>query len=202
MSKKYGYIRVSTIRQQESERTQKEKLLEAGVLNDDIYIERVSGKDITNRPVLKALIEILKENDSLYIYRFDRLGRNCKDVISVIEDLVKKGVNVIDINLKLDYKSTSGKLVMQMLAAISEMERNMILERVNEGLAKAKERGVKLGRKPGFYKINPELVKKEYEFNKNIASIARKFGVDRNTVVRYLKDIFKMKKVATYYQET
>lgn len=153
MSKKtFAYIRVSSKDQNESR--QLKEILELGVNERDIFIDKESGKDF-NRSQYKALKQCLREGDLLYIKSIDRFGRNSKEIKSEWEDItqnIKADIKVIDMPLldTTQYKDQLGSfvsdLVLQVLAFVSERERENILQRQAEGIAVAKAQGKHLGR--------------------------------------------------------
>ena len=104
------------------------------------YIEKASGKD-TNRPRLKEMLDFVREGDTIYISEFSRLGRSTRDLLDIIDFLQAKKVNLVSQKENLDCNSPSGRLQLTMLAAISEFEREMILERQREGIKIAREKG-------------------------------------------------------------
>ena len=152
--KVYGYVRVST-REQNEER-QMIAMREMGVPEQNIFVDKQSGKDF-NRPRYKRLLKQLKENDILYIKSIDRLGRNYEDILEqwrVITKVMKVDIVVIDMPI-LDTrrdKNLIGTLIsdifLQVLSFVAENERTTIRQRQAEGIAAAKKRGIHLGRPP------------------------------------------------------
>jgi DNA invertase Pin-like site-specific DNA recombinase len=132
---KYGYARVST-KGQELE-VQLQALEKEGC--EKVYSEKFTGTK-ADRPKFKELLSLLKEGDTLVVTKLDRLARNTKEGIEVIEGLFNKGVRVHVLNVGLLEDTTMGKFFLQTLLAVAEMERNMIVERTQEGKAIAKQR--------------------------------------------------------------
>lgn len=132
---KYGYARVST-KHQDLE-LQIEKLKEKGC--SLIYSEKFTGTKCS-RPELNKLLDKIKEGDTLVTCKLDRLARNVKEGIELIELLFKRNVKVDVLNLGLLENTTVGRFYLQLLLAVAEMERNMIIERISEGLEKARKR--------------------------------------------------------------
>lgn len=112
----------------------------------DVVTETRSGAKA--RPFLAALIEQLKEGDTLIVAALDRLGRKTTEILALIEDLQRRNVNLISEREGVDYGSPTGRLVTQILVSVAEMERNLIAERTRAGLAAAREKGRQIGRKP------------------------------------------------------
>lgn len=132
---KYGYARVSTFNQELE--TQLEALEKEGC--SVIYKEKFTGTK-TNRPQLNELLQQLKEGDTLTVTKLDRLARNTKEGIEIIERLFKQGVKVHVLNVGLLENTTMGRFFLQTLLAVAEMERNIIIERTQEGKALAKQK--------------------------------------------------------------
>ena len=135
---KYGYIRVSTIEQHEDR--QLVTMEKYGVASENIYLEKVSGKNM-NRPELEKLLEVIKEGDTLIVQDFSRLSRSTSDLLKIVEHLNKRGVTLISKKENLDTSTPTGKLMLTMIGAINEFERANLLERQAEGIIEAKKRG-------------------------------------------------------------
>lgn len=183
---KLAYVRVSTIEQNEERQL---KAIEEKANIDKWYIEKVSAKD-TNRPKLKELLNYAREGDTIYIKDFSRLARSTKDLLEIIEYLEERGVNLISLNENLDTSTSIGKLLITMIGAINEFERNNLLERQREGIAIAKDKGVYKGRKPLKIKESKfndlyEEVEKGYITK---TEMAEKLGISRSTLYRRLEE--------------
>lgn len=133
---KVAYVRVSTAEQNEARQT--EALQEQGI--EKWYIEKVSGKD-TNRPKLQEMLDFVREGDTVYIHDFSRLARSTKDLLSIMEELNAKKVVLKSNKENFDTSTPTGKLMLTMIAAINEFERQNLLERQREGIAIAKKAG-------------------------------------------------------------
>lgn len=146
---KFGYCRVSTLGQDLT--AQIEALKAEGC--ETIYQEKFTGTT-KERPQFEALLSLLTEGDTLIVTKLDRLARNTKEGIEVIEGMFQKGVRVHVLNVGLLEDTTMGRFFLQTLLAVAEMERNLIIERTQEGKAIAKQKdGFKEGRPRGFTKI-------------------------------------------------
>ncbi|OJD42824.1 recombinase family protein [Bacillus nitratireducens] len=132
---KYGYARVSTVAQDLAVQT--EVLKKEGC--EVIYEEKFTGIK-TDRPKFTKLLQELQEGDTLVVTKLDRLARNTKEGIEIIESLFEKGVKVHVLNVGLLENTTMGRFFLQTLLAVAEMERNLIVERTQEGKALAKQR--------------------------------------------------------------
>lgn len=140
--KNVAYVRVSTIEQNEAR--QKEALEKHNI--DKWFEEKVSAKD-TKRPELQRMLEFVREGDTIYIKDFSRLARSTKDLLEIIDILDKKNVKLISLKENLNTSTSTGKLMVTMIAAINEFERANLLERQKEGIAIAKREGKYKGRK-------------------------------------------------------
>lgn len=150
----YGYVRVST--KEQNEARQLFALHEAGISNDNIFIDKQSGKDF-QRPAYNRLMAVLKENDILFIKSIDRLGRNYEEILEQWRILSKKKqVDIVVLDMPL-LDTRRGKdligtflsdVVLQILSFVAENERSNIRLRQSEGILAARERGVRFGRPP------------------------------------------------------
>lgn len=130
-----AYVRVSTVEQNEAR--QIEALKPHGI--DKWFTEKISGKN-TQRPQLQAMLDFVREGDTVFIHDFSRLARSTKDLLTLVEQLQNKGVHLISNKENLDTSTPTGKLMLTMIAAINEFERANTLERQREGIAIAKQR--------------------------------------------------------------
>lgn len=131
-----AYVRVSTAEQNEAR--QIEALKKHTI--DKWFTEKVSGKNM-NRPQLEAMLDYVREGDTVYIHDFSRLARSTKDLLTIVEKLQNKKVHLVSNKENLDTSTPTGKLMLTMIAAINEFERENLLERQREGIAIAKEQG-------------------------------------------------------------
>ena len=182
---KVAYIRVSTAEQNEAR--QVEALKQYNI--DKWYIEKVSGKD-TNRPKLQEMLEFVREGDQVYIHDFSRLARSTKDLLEIVEILNKKGVILKSNKENLDTSTPTGKLMLTMIGAINEFERQNLLERQREGIEIAKREGKFKGKQ--IVNMSEEdfenaLVKyKNREINKS--EMAEMLHISRTTLYKLLND--------------
>jgi DNA invertase Pin-like site-specific DNA recombinase len=183
---KVAYIRVSTVEQNEERQI---KAIEPFGI-DKWYIEKVSGKD-TNRPKLRELLDYVREGDVLYIHDFSRLARSTKDLLEIVETLTRKNVTLHSNKENIDTSTPTGKLMLTMIGAIAEFERQNLLERQREGIAIAKAKGKYKGRK--VKTIDREKFDKEYnrylkrEINKK--QLSEVLNVSRPTLDKLIKDL-------------
>jgi DNA invertase Pin-like site-specific DNA recombinase len=181
-----GYARVSTIEQ--NEERQIRSLLDQGVEEENIFIDKMSGKNV-NRPKFQEMMHFVRRGDTLIVSEFSRLSRSTKDLLYTMETLNKKGVKVISLKENLDTDTPQGKLMLTLFAALAEFERELILERQREGIAIAKEKGKYKGRAP--MKFDTQLLNKVLSGVQDktitISEAARLLNVTRPTVYNILK---------------
>lgn len=188
-----GYVRVSTVDQNEAR--QVEALKKHNI--EKWFTEKVSGKD-TNRPQLQLMLDYVREGDTVYIHDFSRLARSTKDLLEIVETLQNKGVSLVSNKENIDSSTPTGKLMLTMIGAIAEFERQNLLERQKEGIAVQKE--LDKNRKPEDKKykgrkavfIDEEQFEKEYsryqkrEINKT--ELAKILEVSRPTLDKLIKE--------------
>lgn len=177
----FGYKRVSTIDQST------ERQLE-GIKLDRIFEDKLSGKD-RNRPQLELLLSILRDGDVIHIHSMDRLARNTRDLLNLVEEITGKNCKIIFHTEHLSFEPNKNdpyqQMMMTMLAAVAQLERSLILQRQKEGVAIAKSKGKYKGKK---HKLSPEQVLELKELSKthSITSLAKKYGITRPTCYAYL----------------
>lgn len=186
MGEKIAYVRVSTVEQNESR--QVEALQKHGI--DKWFKEKVSGKD-TNRPELQKMLDYVRKGDTVYIHDFSRLARSTKDLLEIVEYITKtKEATLVSNKENLDTNTPTGKLMLTMIAAINEFERENLLERQREGIAIAKSEGKYKGR--AVKQIDDKLFERLYEeyMNRKITKteLAKQLEVSRPTLDKLLKD--------------
>lgn len=138
-----GYARVST--QEQNEGRQLETFAELGV--DKSFIDKCSGKT-TARPQLTAMREYVREGDTVIVTEYARLARSVRDLLNIVDELTAKGVQLRSIKEDFDTTTPQGKLMLTIFAGLAEFEREMILQRQQEGIALAKKEGKYHGRQP------------------------------------------------------
>lgn len=181
-----GYSRVSTVEQNEAR--QIEKLKELGC--EKIYIDKCSGKN-TNRPEFNKMMDYVRDGDVVYVTEWSRLSRSTMDLLTTLNTLENKGVVVKSIKEDFDTSTPQGKLILTVFAAISQFERELILQRQAEGISIAKQQGKYKGRKRNTY--DDELLEKCIsglaDKTMSISEVARQLNVTRQTVYNMLKRI-------------
>ena len=175
--KNVAYVRVSTFDQNEAR--QREALKDYGI--DKWFIEKASGKDV-NRPKLQELLEYVREDDTVYVEEFSRLGRSTADLLSTVKEIESAGAKFKSLKENFDTSTPAGRLQMTMMAAIAEFERDMILERQREGIAIAKAAGKYKGRKEITIPNIGEYYEKYMTRQGTKVSIADELGISRTTL--------------------
>lgn len=181
---KIGYARCSTSGQ--SLDIQLDKLKLAGC--EKIFTDKVSGKS-TNRKGLQDMLSYSRELDEIFCTKLDRLGRNTRDMISIIEELNSNNVHVTFIDDGISTVGTMGRMTITILAAVAQAERERILERTNEGREAAVKRGVKMGRKQQITDTQKqEIVFMFREGGLTKSELARINGVSRTKLYQILEE--------------
>ena len=181
--KNIAYVRVSTAEQNETR--QKEALKKYDI--DKWFIEKASAKD-TNRPRLQEMLEYIREDDTVYVEEFSRLGRSTADLLNTVQQIEDVGAKFVSLKENFDTKTPTGKLQMTMMAAIAEFERSMILERQREGIAIAKREGKYKGRKAVSVPNIGTYYDKYMRRKGTKVSIAHELGISRTTLDKLFRE--------------
>lgn len=180
---KIGYARVSTGLQNLD--LQEDNLNNYGC--EKIFTDHMSGIK-SKRPGMEAAIEFAREGGTIVVWRLDRLGRNMEDLISIVNMLNNRGISFHSLqeNITMNKSSSTGQLIFHLFAAFAEFERNLIMERSAADRAAARARGRVGGRPEKLTKDDLELLKTLVDNGTPIKIIAKKWGVSRTTIYRYL----------------
>ena len=184
-----GYARVSTSSQ--NLENQIDQLKNAGC--EKIFSEKRSGKNKADRKEFKIMMDFIREGDVLFITKLDRLARSVIDLQNIAKFLEDKNVDLKVIHQNIDTTTPAGRLLFTMLGAIAEFERDLINERVKEGIEAAKRKGIQFGRRAILSFKDKKVIYKEYEKGKSVAWLSKFFHVARNTIYRAIKDVAKKK---------
>jgi DNA invertase Pin-like site-specific DNA recombinase len=178
----FGYARVST--SQQSLELQLKTLKEAGVNPSRIFSDKATGSNV-NRTGLHTLQIKVEEGDVILVTKLDRLGRDTADMIQIIKQFDEMGVYVRFLDDHISTEGTMGKMVVTILSAVAQAERQRILERTNEGRVEAKAKGIKFGRKRV---INRKQVLELKANHIGATEIAKQMNIGRATVYKILKE--------------
>ena len=176
-----GYARVSTVDQ--NLELQLSALKEIGC--EKLYQDHISGTK-TNRPGLNMALEVLRKNDTLVVWKLDRLGRTVKGLIDLVNQLHQKEINFKSITDNVDTSSTSGRFFFHVMASLAQMERELIAERTKAGLAAAKAQGRIGGRKRKMTQSKIESAKKLLASGVLPKDVAQNLGVSIPTLYRWI----------------
>ena len=179
---KIAYVRVSS----KDQHLDRQKMILEEYHIEKWFEEKVSGANI-DRPELKQMLEFVREGDTVYICSFDRLARSVTDLLTICDLFKTKKVALVSVKEKIDSTTPNGRLMLTVIGAIAEFEREIIRERQAEGIAIAKSRGVYAGRKP---KPIPNDFNDWYKRWKNreitLVQFAKMLGVSRSTAYRLI----------------
>ena len=178
---KVGYARTSTLEQQAGFEAQIRELEQAGCQR--IFREQVSS--VGRRPQLEATLDFIREDDVLTICKLDRLARSMQHLLEIADRVRKKGAHLQVLNLGMDTSTATGKLLLTIIGAIGQFEREMMLERQREGIAKAKAEGKYKGRAPTARAKAGEIWALA-NTGIRVTDIAKQLGIGRASVYRVL----------------
>jgi DNA invertase Pin-like site-specific DNA recombinase len=176
-----GYARVSATNQSLS--LQRDALLGAGC--ERIFTDTMTGTG-TERPELSEALATLKAGDTLIVWKLDRLGRSLSHLVLLFAELCERGVKFRSLSDPIDTTNAGGRSVIHIMSALSEFERSIIVERTHAGLAAARKRGQRLGRKPSLTSEQIEFARKLIESGESPRVVARSLKVGRSTLYRHL----------------
>jgi DNA invertase Pin-like site-specific DNA recombinase len=184
-----GYMRVSKADGSQAHDLQRYALTEAGVVESQLYSDAASGKD-DERPGLAACLKALRRGDTLLIWKLDRLGRNLRHLVNVVHDLTSRGVGLKVLTgqgAAIDTTTPAGKLVFGIFASLAEFERELIAERTRAGLASARARGRKGGRRPKMTPAKLRLAQAAMgKPETRVRALCEELGITRSTLYRHV----------------
>lgn len=184
---KLGYVRVSTIEQNEARQIL--ALKERGVEEENLFIDKQSGKN-AEREQLKKMMAFCRRGDVVITESISRIARNTKDLLVIVDELTRKGVDFVSLKENIDTSTPQGKFMLTVFGALAELERENILERQREGIAIAKEEGVYTGRqKMKIDRTSFEAEVKKWRAGEITATEAMKnLNLKPNTFYRRVKE--------------
>ena len=182
-----GYTRVSTAAQ--DAQLQLDALIGAGVQRRDVFSDVTSGsRAAVERPGMKRLLNYAEADDTVVVWRVDRLGRSLIDVLNTVNLLRERDVHVRSISDGIDPATSTGRLMLNMLATLAEYERELIVERVKAGIAAARQNGTKFGRPasdPAVIAEKLQVVADARKRGRTAEDAARLVGWSRATLYRH-----------------
>jgi putative DNA-invertase from lambdoid prophage Rac len=186
MSRTFAYCRVSTVDQTTGNQVEEIRAAGFAVESQRIITETVSGSVVASeRKGFAKLLDRLEDSDVLIVTKLDRLGRNAMDVRATVERLESSGVRVHCLALGgVDLTSPAGKMTMQVINAVAEFERDVLIERTNAGISRAKAEGKVFGRPSALTQAQQVEVVSRLNAGVTVAQIAREFNTSRQTIIR------------------
>lgn len=173
------YARVSTAEQ--SLELQIDALKAAGVIDDDLHVEKVSGA-ASKRPRLDWALTTLREGDTFVVWRLDRLARNMIDLLTRLQDIEKAGAKFKSLSENFDTTTATGRLVLNIMGAFAQFERDIIIKRTRAGMRAARERGIQVGQPRALDDKQTAQAQKMRDRGVPVKEIAAKFKVAPMTI--------------------
>lgn len=177
-----GYVRVSSADQNVDRQLE-------GLVADRLFIDRVSGKD-TNRPQLQELLAYVREGDTIVVQSMCRLARNVDDLRRIVLEQTRRGVTLQFLKEHLTFNglySPMADLMLSVLGAVAQFERDLIRERQREGIALAKQRGIYRGRQKALSDDRAQDLRDRVAAGEKKARLAKEYGISRETLYQYLQ---------------
>lgn len=193
---KFGYARVSTDAQSLDRQT--DALNKYGV--DELLTEKMTGTK-RSRPELDRLLDKMREGDTVVIESLSRLGRSTKDLLALVELFNERGVILVSLKENIDISTPTGKLLVTVLSALCQFERDLTVQRTNEGLTAARARGRKGGRPPADKKAIEKALKLYDAQAMSIAEICEVCGISQGTLYKAKNERKKEKENKNYGTE-
>lgn len=180
---KIGYARTSTVEQEAGLEAQLRALADAGV--EKVFSEQVSS--VAARAQLDAALEYLRDDDVLVVTKLDRLARSVRDLMEIVETIEGRGASLSILDMNLDTSTPTGKLILGVLGSVAQFEREVMLERQREGIAKAKAAGKYKGRKPTA-RAKADIVLAKLKDGMTEMQVAEELGISRSSVQRIKRE--------------
>lgn len=186
MSRVFAYCRVSTLEQ--TTENQRREIEAAGfaVKSQRLIEEHISGSvAASERPGFSKLLDRMENGDVLIVTKLDRLGRNAMDIRKTVEQLAISDIRVHCLALGgVDLTSPAGKMTMQVISAVAEFERDLLLERTHSGISRARAAGKRFGRPPILSEEQKKIVTERLNAGVSVSAVAREFNATRQTILR------------------
>jgi len=195
-SKVWGYVRVSKAVGQVEDRQVDLLMKEHGIPESDIFIDKISGAKF-ERPELARLQHVLREGDTLVVESLSRVSRSSQDLLTLLNDWQERGINFVSHKERLDFSTTTGRFMLSMLAAISQLERDTLRDRVNEGVASARARGRIGGRPKTDRKALEKAVRLHASGTHSVREVCQLTGVSSTVLYRELRRMRELRLAAS-----
>ena len=181
----FAYLRVSKSDDVMTTANQRLELEQAGYRIDFWHEDTISGStNAMSRPGFAAMLEKMRDGETLIVSKLDRLGRDAIDVIATVRALSERSIRVIVHSLGgVDLTSASGRLLVTMLAAVAEMERDLLIERTHAGIARARSEGKSIGRPQKTTAKQRAEMMASLARGASVSSLARQYGISRASVI-------------------
>lgn len=180
-----GYARTSTLDQTAGLEAQQRDLTKAGC--EKVFVEQVSSVDVKAREKLAEALEFIREDDTIVVTKLDRMARSVAHLLEILEAIEAKGASLRILDMAIDTSTPNGRLMLNILGSVAQFEREIMLERQREGIAKAKAEGKYKGRSPTARAKTDQVLTLKAE-GIGPAEIARHLGIGRASVYRILKE--------------
>lgn len=186
MSRVFAYCRVSTLEQTTENQRREIEVAGFAVNPQRLVEEHISGSvAASERAGFIRLLDRMENGDVLIVTKLDRLGRNAMDIRKTVEQLAALDIRVHCLALGgVDLTSPAGKMTMQVISAVAEFERDLLIERTHSGIARARASGKRFGRPSALNEEQKQAVLERLNAGASISAIAREFGTSRQTVIR------------------
>ncbi|HDR8981487.1 TPA: recombinase family protein [Burkholderia vietnamiensis] len=186
MSRTFAYARVSTTDQTATNQLREIEAAGFAVDKRRVITECISGSvSADQRPGFSELLLKMEDGDVLIVTKLDRLGRNAMDVRATVELLADRGIRIHCLALGgVDLTSAAGRMTMQVLNAVAEFERDLLIERTQAGIARAKAEGKSMGRPSALSKPQQDEVRRQLSEGASVASLAKRYNTSRQTIMR------------------
>ncbi|HDX4396355.1 TPA: recombinase family protein [Enterobacter bugandensis] len=189
MPRVFAYCRVSTLEQNTENQRREIEVAGFAVKSQRLIEEHISGSvAASERPGFTRLLDRMENGDVLIVTKLDRLGRNAMDVRKTVEQLTASGIRVHCLALGgVDLTSAAGKMTMQVISAVAEFEKDLLIERTHSGIARARASGKRFGRPSSLNGEQQQVVLERLNAGVSISAIAREFSTTRQTILRVRK---------------
>ncbi len=181
----YGYCRTSTRSQDLG--IQRDALLKAGCAESELFLEQESGAK-KDRPVLKDVLSRLRKGDTFIVWKIDRLARSLSHLLAVVEDLHARGVHFKSVTESFDTSTPAGEAFFHICGTMAQLERRLIEERREAGLERARQKGVKFGRKRLDSGNLAKALLAVEKGDMSVTRAAKSFGIARSTITRHMTE--------------